>query len=178
MRYLILHGWQGSGPGHWQAWLAEELAAAGHDVAFPTLPDPDHPQLDAWLDALAPLRRPDDVVVCHSAACCLWLHHRDRGGPLPQRALLVAPPMPAPMLPEIASFFPVPLRPELAERCRVVSAPDDPYCPGGAHRAFVKPLAAASDCIPGGGHLNPDAGYGAWPAVLAWAQGAKNGVET
>jgi hypothetical protein len=24
------------------------------------------------------------------------------------------------------------------------------------------------DVIPGGGHLDPDAGYGAWPSVLAW----------
>jgi predicted alpha/beta hydrolase family esterase len=32
--------------------------------------------------------------------------------------------------------------------------------------------------MPGGGHLNVDAGFGPWPAMEAWAQGAKNGVET
>ena len=29
LRALILHGWQGSGPDHWQSWLAGRLTAAG-----------------------------------------------------------------------------------------------------------------------------------------------------
>lgn len=179
MRYLILHGWQGSGPGHWQAWLADELRAAGHDVAFPTLPDPDHPELEPWLAALEPFRTAEDVVIAHSLGCVLWLHHRARGGAPAVRALLVAPPLPDPMIPEIAGFYPLPpLHPALAPEARVVSAPDDPYCPGGARTAFAQPLGAEHDSIPGGGHLNPDAGYGAWPAAMEWAQGAKNGVET
>ncbi len=51
--FLILHGLEGSGPGHWQPWLAERLAARGLEVEFPGLPDPSDPDPDAWLDALA-----------------------------------------------------------------------------------------------------------------------------
>jgi hypothetical protein len=35
--YLILHGYQGSGPGHWQAWLAGRLQATDALVRFPDL---------------------------------------------------------------------------------------------------------------------------------------------
>ena len=51
-RFLILHGWEGSGPEHWQSWLAERLRAAGEVVAYPALPDPYAPRLGAWLRAL------------------------------------------------------------------------------------------------------------------------------
>ena len=39
-------------------------------------------------------------------------------------------------------------------------------------------LDVPTDVLSGRGHLNPDAGYGPWPAVLDWAQGAKKGVDT
>jgi predicted alpha/beta hydrolase family esterase len=178
MRFLILHGWQGSGPGHWQTWLAEHLAAAGHDVVYPELPDPDHPDLEAWLHAIAPLRRTGDVVVCHSLGCCLWLHHRARGGASARRALLVAPPMPDPMIPQLSGFFPVPLDPRGAREARIVCSDVDPYNPRGAITTFAEPLAAPIRVLADAGHVNPDAGYGPWPAIQAWAQGENHGIET
>ena len=33
--FLILHGYLGSGPDHWQSWLAGRLRAAGERVAYP-----------------------------------------------------------------------------------------------------------------------------------------------
>ena len=180
MRFLILHGLAGSGPEHWQTWLAERLARAGHDVAYPDLPDPDDPRLDEWLEALRPLRRPGDVVVCHSAACCLWLHHRARGGEPAERVLLVAPAHPEPMLEEIASFFPVPLEPQLAREARVVTSDADPYCPGGAIELYAEPLGTPVDVLANAGHINPESGFGPWPAVEAWclrSQGANQGID-
>ena len=47
--YLILHGLGGSGPGHWQTWLAARLRADSERVAYPDLPDPDLPSLHAEL---------------------------------------------------------------------------------------------------------------------------------
>jgi uncharacterized protein len=178
MPFLILHGWQGSGPAHWQAWLAGRLREAGHDVTFPVLPDPDRPVLDAWLAALEPLRAPGQTVVCHSLACCLWLHHRARGGAPADRVLLVAPPWPDPMLAELAGFYPVPASPAIARGARIVCSDDDPYCPAGAATTFGGPLGVPVDLLPGRGHLNPGSGLGPWPAVEAWCYGAKNGVET
>jgi uncharacterized protein len=171
--FLILHGLSGSGPGHWQRWLEHRLRDAGHEVRFPDLPDPDEPDLDAWLHALEQHRAPGggEVVLAHSLGCVLWLHHRARGGPRAERALLVAPPSAASNVPEIQGFFPCP---RSADDARFVAGDADPYRPEPAHDLYDGPL----DLVPGGGHLNADAGYGPWPAVERWAlYGANQGVE-
>ena len=177
MRVLILHGLDGSGPGHWQHWLAGQLRDRGEDVLFPDLPDASDPKLEAWLEALAPLRGSDDTVVCHSLACCLWLHHRARGGAAARRVLLVAPPC-RDDVPAIADFFPVPVRRGLVPEAELWATDNDPYCPPGAASAFADPLGNACEVSEGMGHLNPDVGLGPWPRVLDWLYGAKNGVET
>jgi uncharacterized protein len=166
--YLILHGYQGSGPGHWQCWLAGRLRSGEASVHFPDLPDADQPRLEAWLDALE--RELDQfaeppVVVCHSLACVLWLHHVARGGKPAERVLLVAPPSLAGVPPVLEGFFPLP--DVTPERARLVYADDDPYCPEGAANVFT---GLPGDLLEGQGHINPDAGYGAWPAVEAWAR--------
>jgi uncharacterized protein len=176
--FLILHGWQGSGPGHWQTWLAARLRAAGERVAYPDLPDADMPMLEPWLAALAGELRElpgERTVLCHSLACVLWLHHvaaepgpEGRAG----RVLLVAPPSPDVHVSELQIFFPAPLDPEAvhaaAGETRLVCSDDDPYCPEGAATRYGEPLALPTEIVPGGGHLNPEAGFGPWPALEAW----------
>lgn len=181
--FLILHGWQGSGPDHWQTWLAQRLAAAGEDVRYPDLPDPGRPHVEEWaevlhaeLDEMAGER----TVVCHSLACLLWAREGQRARA--DRVLLVTPPCPISPIPEASSFYPTPLDHEAvqgsARELRVVASDNDPYCPAGAERSFANPLGLPCDVLPGAGHVNPDAGYGPWPAVEAWCYGAKKGVET
>jgi uncharacterized protein len=168
--FLILHGLHGSGPNHWQTWLASRLRAAGPRVAYPDLPDADAPAPGPWQEALAAQIRglPEPVtVVCHSLACLLWLHHVAGGGKAAERVLLVAPPSEASGVAEIAAFFPVPL-PPLGNGARLVCSDDDPYCPQGAARLYGGPLGVPVDLLTGKGHLNPEAGYGPWPAVEAW----------
>lgn len=169
--YLILHGLGGSGPGHWQTWLAARLRADGERVAYPDLPDPDLPMPAAWratLDGeLAALPAGETILVCHSLACLLYLHHVAEGGRQADRVLLVAPPSDSTGLEEVAGFFPVPL-PALAAGARLVCADDDPYCPEGADVLYGEALGVPVDVVPGGGHLNPESGYGPWPAVEAW----------
>jgi predicted alpha/beta hydrolase family esterase len=167
--FLILHGLMGSGPGHWQTWLTARLRAAGERVAYPDLPDADMPSLPAWRSALdgelAALPEGERIVVCHSLSCLLWLHHVADGGEQAGRVLLVAPPSESAEVPQIAEFFPAPL-PALSA-ARLVCGDDDPYCPEGADTVYG-PLEIPVDVIARGGHLNPEAGYGAWPAVEAW----------
>jgi uncharacterized protein len=77
LRALILHGWQGSGPAHWQTWLAGRLRDAGAHVQYPDLPDCDVPCPDAWGAALhrelRALAKGDGerVVIAHSLGCVL-----------------------------------------------------------------------------------------------------------
>ena len=169
--FLILHGLGASGPGHWQTWLAARLRADGERVAYPDLPDADLPSLPAWRDALdgelAALPAGESVVVCHSLACLLYLHHVADGGPPADRVLLAAPPSEASGVAEIQDFFPVPL-PALGPGARVVCSDNDPYCPEGAAGLYGEPLGIPVDVLPGGGHLNPETGFGPWPAVEEW----------
>ncbi len=175
--YLILHGYQGSGPGHWQTWLAGRLRATDAQVSYPDLPDADQPQLRSWLEALDgeldALASPP-VVLCHSLACLLWLHHAAAGGRPAERVLLVAPPSPESELEPLQSFLGAPLdaaslAASAPEGVRLVCSDNDPYCPEGAARAYAA-LGVPVDLIPGRGHLNPDAGLGPWPEVEAWAR--------
>jgi uncharacterized protein len=190
MQVLILHGWPGSVDAaakraiyadHWQTWLARRLADAGVDVRYPTLPDPDSPRPEAWDAALADQVAALDpeterVVVCHSLACVAWLRMAPQTrDPIADRVLLVAPPSPDTDIPEVAVFFPVALDPAAVENAaahtRIVCSDDDPFCPEGAATSLGAPLAIPVDLVPNGGHLNPEAGYGPWPAIEAWVRG-------
>ena len=179
--FLILHGYAGSGPEHWQSWLAERLRASGETVAYPDLPDPYEPRLPAWREALAQQLRAlhgELTVLAHSLACILWLHHCREPvtpGARAARVLLVAPPSVAGAPPSIRSFFPVSLDPAsvaaAAASTRLVCAPDDPYCPEGAAVLYGAPLGIEVEVLDGAGHVNPDAGFGPWPAAAAWCYG-------
>jgi|SRR6185437_4981876 predicted alpha/beta hydrolase family esterase len=175
---VIVHGWQGSGPGHWQSWLAGRLREAGREVRYPELPDADTPQLAAWLDALRTTLTglPDDGfdVVAHSLGAVLWLHHvaTPNDAPRAARVALVAPPSPHTAIAEIAGFFPPPLDIDVvrhaADGTVLVGADDDPYTPEGLGAAYGLPLKIATTVVEGGKHLNDESGYGEWPAVLSW----------
>jgi predicted alpha/beta hydrolase family esterase len=177
--FLILHGYEGSGPEHWQSRLADRLREAGETVAYPDLPDPFAPRLPAWRAALADELRGGSTVIAHSLACILWLHHCAEPvlpGPRAERVLLVAPPSPAGAPEPILSFFPAPLDPAAvaaaAGETRLVCAPDDPYCPEDAARVYGEPLGIPVDVLPGAGHVNPESGFGSWPEAEAWCYGA------
>ena len=54
--FLILHGWGGNKPAHWQEHLAAKLTEAGADVRYPKMPEPDERRTPgAWMEALASL---------------------------------------------------------------------------------------------------------------------------
>ncbi len=114
MAFLILHGLEGSGPEHWQTWIAGRLRERGLEVAYPSLPDADSPRVERWLEALDGeldrLPAAETTVLCHSLGSLLWLHHaaRRRGARV-DRVLLVAPPQPDEDDPQSPGFRPVPL---------------------------------------------------------------------
>lgn len=175
---VVIPGWQGSGEGHWQTWLEEQLQTAGRSTRRPPFTDLDHPEPADWLAALraalADLPADGYDVVAHSLGAVLWLHHVVAPGdsPRPARVALVAPPSPGTTIAEIADFFPPPLDVDAvrhgADGTVLIAGDDDPYLPEGVGAAYALPLRIATTVVPGGGHLNLDAGYGEWPAMLAW----------
>lgn len=175
---VVVPGWQGSGPGHWQTWLEQQLAEAGRSTVRPNFADLDEPDLGDWLRALrATLRElPADGydVVAHSLGAVTWLHHvADPGdSPRPARVALVSPPSPATTLPAIAAFYPPPLDVDAVRRGAdgtvLIGGDDDPYLPEGIAEAYGRPLKIATTVLPGAAHVNADAGYGPWPAMLDW----------
>ena len=185
-RVLILHGWQGSEPGHWQRWLEDELRSAGQHVHFPDLPECDVPCPDEWgaalhagLGALASSPGDGERVVCaHSLGCVTWFREAGRIAPALRvdRVALVAPPCPGAKVTELTRFYPTRAECDAvraaAGHTRLVCADDDPYCPGrGAMEHWAEPLELIADLLPGQGHFNVEAGYGPWPAMRDWVLG-------
>lgn len=181
MHVLLLHGWHGSGPEHWQTWLARRLRDAGHDVRFPDLPDCEVPCPDRWGAALHPelaalgTGAGERVVVCHSLGCVLWLREAGNVREPVDRVVLVAPPGPGAAVPELARFYPAGTERDAvaaaAGHTRLVCSDDDPFCPEGAAEVWGAPLGLEVDLLPRQGHLNVDAGYGPWPELEAWVLG-------
>jgi uncharacterized protein len=185
VRFLILHGWLGSGPEHWQTWLVARLREGGHHVQYPELPACDEPCPDRWgmafrseLGRLAARQDRERVVVAHSLGCVLWLREAAAVAPSRRvdRVALVAPPCPGAAIAELARFYPtgadrgaVQLA---AGATRLVCSDGDPYCPGdGAARHWGDPLGLPVDLLPGAAHINVEAGYGPWPEMEAWCVG-------
>jgi serine hydrolase len=175
---VVVPGWQGSGEGHWQSWLEDQLRAAGRQTLRPDFADLDEPELTDWLTALrsALVDLPPDGfdVVAHSLGAVLWLHHvADPGtAPRPARVALIAPPSPTTAIPQIAGFFPPPLDVDAvrhgADGTVLIAGDDDPYLPEGIAAAYALPLRIATTVLTGGGHVNVESGYGEWPAMLEW----------
>ena len=168
---LILPGWQGSGPAHWQSrWEALHgyVCVEQHDWQQPRRGD--------WLarldETVIDSERPV-VLVAHSLGCVLvaaWARF-SRHGHKVRGALLVAPgdveqPDLAPALPGWAPI----LRDPLPFPSLLVASQDDPCCR--FERAEQLAQAWGSRLVDAGarGHLNADSGLGDWPEGHALLQ--------
>lgn len=181
MHVLLVHGMTGSGPWHWQQWLAGQLREQGVQVGLPVLPDPDRPMLEKWLPVLrdrleAVPAEAELVVAAHSCGAALWLHHaatiteRSRRA---NRVLLVSPPARDWQHPDAQGITPYPTDASALRRAagitRLVVGTGDPYLSMYQAHALAEDLQVEMDVILDGEHLNTDAGYGPWPAVLRWS---------
>ncbi|MBQ0926198.1 RBBP9/YdeN family alpha/beta hydrolase [Saccharopolyspora endophytica] len=180
MHVLLVHGMTGAGPWHWQQWLAGQLRDHDVEVHAPLLPDPDRPDLRRWLPALreelaAVPPEAELVVAAHSCGAALWLHHAAGVGPehrSADRVLLVAPPDTEWDHPDSRDITPYPVDATSLRRAagmtRLVVGTGDAYLPMHRAHALAEDLQVEMDVILDGGHLNTDAGYGPWPAILRW----------
>ena len=165
---LVVPGYGGSGPEHWQSrWEAKLTTARRVEQDDWSRPDP-----ATWpsriTDAVAAATRPV-VVVAHSLGVIALV----KAAPaLPsgivRGAFLVAPAdIEEPGLePEmLAAFAPIPRDP-LPFPSLLVASRNDPYC--AYDRAEDLGYAWGSAVVDAGeaGHLNPESGFGPWPEGL------------
>ncbi len=182
--YLILHGISNyREPDHWQFWLAAQLAARGHQVLYPSLPEPDAPTFDAWnkvlRECLAMLEGGERVVVCHSLSCLLWFRSATSltDAERVDRLLLVSPPDSS-LVPEegadlrVDAFDPEAVRASVRGQIRIVRSDADPYNSVGAQELYASLLGIDAEVLEGGVHITPDSGFGPWPFAEAWCVGA------
>ena len=163
---LIIPGWNGSGPGHWQTLWVEKYPRF-HRVVQENWSRPSRTDWIAQIDADIERASPT-FLVAHSLGCLAVAHWAATAGRKTDRvegAFLVAPPWltasdqcPA----QLADFLPMPLH-RLPFPSLLVASEDDPYLP----IEIAAPLASAwgSQFVDVGrqGHINVASGNGPWP---------------
>lgn len=174
---ILVYGYDGSGPGHWQRWLETELRRRNVAVAFPELADPTQPRKEVWVAQLheAVTNAGDEPVtfVCHSLGCWAVDHLlAEHGATGIHAALLVAPPSPHLLFEPTETFFPPAQSKQawapLAERTLVVGSDDDDFTSPEEFEKIAASISARFHLLPNAGHVNVASGYGPWPFALEW----------
>jgi len=172
---LVLPGWQGSGPAHWQSrWEVTYgyRRVEQHDWMQPLRGDWIARLEEVILDCDEPV-----VLVAHSLGCILtaaWAAH-SRNTHRVKAALLVAPPDVdrEEVRQLLTSWAPVAMN-TLPFASVVLASSRDPYCRPERAREFA--AAWGSEFVDAGplGHLNADSGLGDWPAAHEQLQALMN----
>lgn len=163
---VIVPGYGGSGPDHWQSRWQRKLSTARRVEQE----DWDAPERDAWVSrlvaAVATHGRPI-VLVAHSAGVVTVAHAAPSLPRTVRGAFLVAlPDLEEAPIPEIGeSFAPIPRDP-LPFPSLLVASRSDPTC--AYERAEDFAFAWGSALLDAGeaGHINTASGYGPWPEGL------------
>jgi hypothetical protein len=170
---LMVPGWQGSGPGHWQSRWQRNLTTARRVE----LPDWVGSDKDKWVGAIiqgiAASARPV-VLVAHSLGVMACVHAALK---LPQGAIagafLVAPadvdearrwpPTKGDAWPESGfGFAPAPLA-ALTFPSLLLASSDDPYCRLERARHFAAGWGSELVEVGPAGHITAESGHGPWP---------------
>ncbi|OGX84062.1 RBBP9/YdeN family alpha/beta hydrolase [Hymenobacter coccineus] len=170
--YFVVPGLGGSGPQHWQT-LFEQ---AGPHFTRIEQRDWDAPDCAEWVaaiaHALAGAALENVVLVGHSLGCVAiaqWARAHPRSAAVLKGALLVAPAdieAPRPDPPLTTGFVPIPLGP-LPFRSLVAASTNDPWVTWDRAQHFAAAWGSELVDLGPAGHVNPDAGFGPWPA--GWA---------
>jgi predicted alpha/beta hydrolase family esterase len=161
---LLLPGWQGSGPDHWQMRWTKV-----HGYSVVEQNDWLRPRRGDWLARLdeVVIDAPGPVVlVAHSLGCILvsaWAtfsRHTDKV----RAALLVAPgDVAQPGLQEaLPGWLPIERQP-LPFRSIVVGSDNDPYCSAERAQQLARDWSARWVGLGAAGHINADSSLGDWP---------------
>ncbi len=161
---LLLPGWQGSGPSHWQMRWAKV-----HGYRVVEQNDWMRPRRGDWLARLdeVVIDAPGPVVlVAHSLGCILvaaWACFSRHTAKV-RAALLVAPgdvALPA-MQEALPGWLPIERKP-LPFPSMVVGSDNDPYCSAERAQQLARDWSARWHGLGAAGHINADSSLGDWP---------------
>lgn len=175
-RVVVLHGARGGPDTNWFPWLHAELEARGFEVVRPRLPTPEGQSLVAWLDAFDRAAGPltaTTALVGHSLGVALALRLVERATEPVAGLFLAAGFVGALGLPEYdainASFFATPFDwAGIRGRggpIRCWAGDDDAYVPLAPSRDLADHLGVELEVVRGGGHLNAETGFTAFPPL-------------
>ena len=160
---LVLPGFGGSGPDHWQS-IWEQQSAGYRRVEQR---DWDNPVLVEWLDQLeraVEACSSPPVLIAHSLACSLVAHFSRERTPRIAAAFLVSPADVdeiSQFYTELESFAPMPLEP-LPFPTTVVAGTDDLYVLAKRVESFAAAWGSELHMLKGAGHINADSDLGDW----------------
>ena len=165
---LIVPGLHGSGPDHWQSWFERKIPNCVR-VAQSDWATPDLPQWSARVRRELNRASGHVWIVAHSFGCLASVHTAFDYGERTAGLMLVAPADP--------SRFD--LQDAIADRALdvpsiLVASTNDPWM--SFDRAAAWAEAWGSELLPLGtaGHVNVEAGYGAWPRGLDFYWSLRN----
>jgi predicted alpha/beta hydrolase family esterase len=175
---LIVPGYKGSGPEHWQTWLQRQVSTAtrvdGIDWDAPVLAAWAAQVRDALADAAQPLR-----IIAHSFGClAAVVAAADRPDQVAE-LILVAPADPARFdftgLRAQVTQGRYSLASALPERLlnvsgSVVASRNDPWLGYDKARELATRWGLVLHDVGSAGHINADSGYGPWPLAMQLAQ--------
>lgn len=188
-RILIVPGFHGSGPAHWQSWLESQTPQARRVSAI----DWESPVLPEWSQAIHHELESIDGkfwVVAHSFGCLASevaaSEHPDRIAGL----LLVAPADPGRFSPDgvrqideyrkvepsIDHLLPNDGLPGL--RSIIIASEDDPWLEFETARTLATRWGSSLINAGQAGHINTESGYGPWPFVQELLNSLQNEFDT
>ncbi len=173
---VLVHGYDGSGPGHWQHWLLDELRSRRQPALFPELSNPLEPVRGVWVRELFEIvgqSASPITFVAHSLGCWAVDHYlKDHGTDGVRGALLVAPPSPYSLFEPIQSFLPPPQSraawAPIASKSLVIGSDDDDYAGDDEVQEFASGVGLPCRILSRAGHINAPAGFGPFPLAVEW----------
>jgi predicted alpha/beta hydrolase family esterase len=164
---LIVPGWTGSGPEHWQSRWERNLATARRVRQA----DWETPNIGDWVERIieevsASTRPP--VIVAHSCGVTATVSAAPRIASRLAGAFLVAPADLAgtDLWPATnGGFVPMPMAP-LPFRAKLIGSSTDPFCSVERAQALGAAWGADVSIIAGAGHIDAASGHGPWPEGL------------
>lgn len=171
-RILILPGYLGSGPAHWQSWFERQLPTARRVSGI----DWASPQLGRWANQVGKaIDRADGPVwlVAHSFGCLAGVVAASIRPERVAGALLVAPADPERFADtgflsgEQASIARWLYDTRLACPSLLVASANDPWMNFASAAYWAERWGSRLHCLGAAGHINVDSGFGPWPDGLA-----------